>query len=608
MRSRPRLYKFISAFAFCLAIIPAVLILTVILKYGVDVPYWDEWYYAEFFVKLSQKVLTLKDLFALQNEYRQFFPNLIFVGLGWLTNWNKRYELLVSFALACIVSFNLYQLGKLTIGGNSLGRMIIYFLTNLLVFSPIQDFNWLTGMQIVYFVPIACLTTCLVIAYSRLSLRAKIVLGICLAVISTFSSANGLVCWLVLPLLIWPTSRKDLVEKKWMVLIWVVAAIGSIAFYFNGYHKPPAHPSVAEGLIHPLKAAGYFLILLGKAVDPGDAIFISNLSGTGHRVLAAAVGLAMLVLFTLSALYAKRDTGLTHRAAGWLMLGTYSILTGILITIGRVGFGTEQALSLRYTTFTLYLPIALVHLVPMVLKRRVPEGTTSTGSKLLISALVTSVIISNLVIYPHHTKQLIVFSTKLSVGKACLLFINVIEDDCVKTLFPKVDYLKMAANKLDSLNFLRPGLIKSSRVQDIAAANPDNPGSHGSLDSMIHKGENVYTASGWAVLAKGGDPADAILLAYDRAAGDSVIFALADTGGERMVAARFLGMGSPSHYAWQKQISINNLPGNPVTITAWAFNARLGKAVQLDGKYVIYKTAGPNSKPDHDASKGQPEH
>ncbi|HET6645980.1 MAG TPA: hypothetical protein VFH01_01545, partial [Pyrinomonadaceae bacterium] len=136
MRSRPRLYKFISAFAFCLAIIPAVLILTVILKYGVDVPYWDEWYYAEFFVKLSQKVLTLKDLFALQNEYRQFFPNLIFVGLGWLTNWNKRYELLVSFALACIVSFNLYQLGKLTIGGNSLGRMIIYFLTNLLVFYP----------------------------------------------------------------------------------------------------------------------------------------------------------------------------------------------------------------------------------------------------------------------------------------------------------------------------------------------------------------------------------------------------------------------------------------------------------------------------------------
>jgi len=607
MRSRPRLYKFITAFVFCLAIIPAVLILTVILKYGVDVPYWDEWYYVEFFVKLSQKVLTLKDLFAQQNEYRQFFPNLIFVGLGWLTNWNKRYELLVSFALACIVSFNLYQLGKLTIGGNSLGRMIIYFLTNLLVFSPIQDFNWLTGMQIVYFVPIACLTTCLVIAYSKLSLRAKIVLGICLAVISTFSSANGLVCWLVLPLLIWPTSRKDLVEKRWLVLIWVVAAVGSIAFYFSGYQKPPGHPSVAEGLTHPLKAAGYFLIVLGKAVDPGGVIFINDLYGTGHKVLAAAAGLTMLVLFTISALYAKREAGLTHRAAAWLMLGTYSILTGILITIGRVGFGTGQAFSLRYTTFTLYLPIALIHLVPIVLRRRTEEGSTTPGNKLLISVLASCVIVSHLWIYPHHTNQLIVFSKKLSVGKACLLFINVIEGDCLKTLFPTVEYLKQAANKLDALNFLRPGLIKSSRVQDIAAANSDNPGSHGSLDSMIHKGENVYSASGWAVLAKG-DPADAILLTYDRAAGDSVIFALANTGEERSVVARFMGM-SPSYYAeWQKQISINNLPGNPVTITAWSFDARAGKAVQLDGKYVIFKTAGPNSNPDHDASKGQPKH
>ena len=609
MRSRPRLYRFISAFVFSLAIIPAILILTVILKYGVDVPYWDEWYYVEFFVKLSQKVLTLKDLFAQQNEYRQFFPNLLFVGLGWLTNWNKRYELLVSFALACIVSFNLYQLGKLTIGGNLLGRMIIYFLTNLLVFSPIQDFNWLTGMQIVYFVPIACLTTCVVIAYSKLSLRVKIFLGMGLAVISTFSSANGLVCWLVLPLLIWPTSRKDLVQKRWLVLIWAVAAIGSIAFYFNGYQKTPGHPSVSEGLIHPLKAAEYFLILLGKTIDPGDAIFINDVYGTRHKVVAAAAGLTMLVLFTISAFYAKRNAGLTHRAAAWLMLGTYSILTGILITIGRVGFGTDQALSLRYTTFTLYLPIALLHLVPIVLKRPNAEGIRSTGNKVFISALAASVIVSHLLIYPHHTKQLIVFSKKLSVGKACLLFINVIEEDCVKTLFPKVEYLKTAANRLDGLNFLRPGLIKSSRVQDIEAANPDSPGSHGTLDSMIHKGENVYTASGWAVLGRGGDTADAILLTYDRAAGDSVIFALADTGDERGLVARFLGVSSPSYYAgWQKQISINNLPGNPVTITAWAFDARAGKAVRLDGKYVIYKAAGPNSNPDHDASKGQPKH
>ena len=109
MRSHPRLYKLTCALVFCLAIIPAVLLLTLILKCAVDMPYWDEWVYVTFFEKFSQGTLTLSDLFAQQNEYRQFFPNLIFVGLGWLTKWDKRYEVLVSFGLACLVSFNIYR-------------------------------------------------------------------------------------------------------------------------------------------------------------------------------------------------------------------------------------------------------------------------------------------------------------------------------------------------------------------------------------------------------------------------------------------------------------------------------------------------------------------
>ncbi len=210
MRSLPQLHKWTYALLVCLAIMPAILLLTLIIKYGVDVPYWDEWHYVTFFEKFSQSTLTLGDLFAQQNEYRQFFPNLIFVGLGWLTKWNKRYELLVSFALACLVSFNLYRLGKSTIGGTPLRRIIIYLIANILIFSPVQYDNWLLGMQIVYFMPIACLTTCLVIAYSNLSPRAKFLAGMCLAGVGTFSSANGILCWLVLPLFTWPNSGREL--------------------------------------------------------------------------------------------------------------------------------------------------------------------------------------------------------------------------------------------------------------------------------------------------------------------------------------------------------------------------------------------------------------
>ena len=91
MKSLPPFSKLTCALAVSLATIPGGLLLILILKYGVDIPYWDEWQYVSFFEKFSQGTLTLSDLFAQQNEYRQFFPNLIFVGLGWLTQWNKTY-------------------------------------------------------------------------------------------------------------------------------------------------------------------------------------------------------------------------------------------------------------------------------------------------------------------------------------------------------------------------------------------------------------------------------------------------------------------------------------------------------------------------------------
>lgn len=592
MKSLPPFSKLTRALAVSLAIIPAGLLVTLILKYGVDMPLWDNWHYASFFEKFSKGTLTFGDLFAQQNEYRQFFPNLIFVGLGWLTKWDLRYELLVSFALACLVSFNIYRLGRLTLGGSPARRLMIYFLANLLIFSPVQYDNWLLGMQIIYFMPIACLTTCLVIAYSQLGARAKFLSCMCLATVSTFSSANGILCWLVLPLLTWPNSREALANKRWLILAWIIGFVGSAALYLNGYQETLGHPSLSASLIYPVKALGYFLILLGKALELGGVIFLSEQFGTGHKIIAAATGLTVATLFIVSALCIRRDMRLAHRAAGWLMLGTYSIMTAVLVTIGRTGFGIEQAFTPRYTTFTLYLPIALVHLLPIILERYVTEGRLAGKKKMLLHVLAGSVVVSLLLSYPFNIRKMSAFSKTLSQSKACLLLVNVIEEDCLTEIYPSVEYLKLTANGLDGLSFLRPGLIKSSRVQDIAPGDAQNPEYYGSLASVIQTGEDVYTASGWAVLPQRGDAADAILLTYARGHGDSVIFALADTGAERGVVARILRRSSPSDYAgWQKSFSVNALPTNPVIITAWAFDARIGKAVQLDGTHVIQKTS-----------------
>jgi len=599
MKLQPQHSKLTIALVACLSIIPACILFTLILKYGVDMPHWDNWHYVSFFEKFSNGTLTLGDLFAQQNEYRQFFPNLIFVGLGWLTKWDLRYELLVSFALACLVSFNIYRLGRLTVGGSPARRLTIYFLANLLIFSPVQYDNWLLGMQVIYFMPVACVTTCLVIAYSQLGARAKFLSCMCLATISTFSSANGILCWLVvLPLLTWSNSRKELFNKKWLTLAWVIGFAVSAAIYFNDYEKPVQHPSLSDGLIHPAKALRYFLILLGRAVEPGGMIFLRDQMGAAHKIIAAATGITLAALFAVSALHIRRDTELAHRAAGWLMLGAYSIMTALLVTVGRVGFSVEQAFSLRYTTFTLYLPVALLYLLPTIYEHHAAGGHLAGKRRMLLPSLAGIFILSHLLIYPLSIKQMSAFSAGLLQSKACLLFINVVREDCLtEKVYPNLEALRRAANSLDGMEFLRPGLIKSSRVQDIEASDAQSPGQYGSLNSVTQTGEDVYTASGWAVLPQRGAPADAILLTYDRADGDSVIFALADTGEERGVVARILRRSLPSDYSgWQKSFSVNDLPTNPVIITAWAFDARTGKAFKLDGTHVIPKTSTPKVK------------
>src|SRR5688572_3734411 len=139
---------------FCLALLPVFLTLWLILNYGVDVPIWDDWETALLIEKFSQGTLTAADLFAKHNEYRQFFPNLLFVLLGWVTHWDLRYQMVSSFLLACVVSFNIYRLAQLTSGGSKLRGLVQFVVSNILIFSPMQYENWLMGIQVVYYVPI----------------------------------------------------------------------------------------------------------------------------------------------------------------------------------------------------------------------------------------------------------------------------------------------------------------------------------------------------------------------------------------------------------------------------------------------------------------------
>ena len=116
---------------------------------------------------------------------------------------------------------------------------LLIFLANLIIFSPTQYENWLQGQQLVYYMPILCVTTCILLARSNLATLMKFLICAGLSIISMFSSANGVVCWVViLPMLLFTEWQKNRRLVSWLSAAWIAGLCLGLALYLHGYQKP----------------------------------------------------------------------------------------------------------------------------------------------------------------------------------------------------------------------------------------------------------------------------------------------------------------------------------------------------------------------------------
>ena len=566
----------LRAAAFASACGPAWLIW----QYGVDVPFLDQWGVAHFFPKLAEGSLTLSDLFEQQNEYRQFFPNLIFVATGWLTRWDVRYEMLISFLLACLVAFNIQCLGAYTIAA-PLRRGVLYLLASLFIFSAIQFENWVFGVQVVYFMPVACVTSQLLLAYNK-KVEAPVLLiaCACLAVVGIFSSPNGLLCWVILPLALLAV-RPEMRRTVWRWLpLWVLGMALCVAAYAYGYRSPVLHPSTSIALQRPVDAALYFVSLLGGPFAVGRwPLVLAFISG--------AFALSAYLLLCVYLIKFKDDCKLIRRTAPWMALGAYSLGTAAMVTVGRLGFGVSQSLSTRYTTFTLYLFVALVYMLPCVLENAYGRGYFSVSRRMLlrrVGALATGAfVLAHLTIFAlvlrHNANE---WRRGLLRAKACLLFIESAPDEsCLaRGLYPDVRLLRERVEALAQIGYLRPPLVRNGQLRDLAAS-ADCSDRYGSFE-LLSVGGDQYRASGHAWLPERGDPADVVVLAYGPSDEEQTAFALAEPSVDREGAH-----GDKAH--WLKVFSVDpKLNGPQLKLTAWAFDAEGGHAYRLCGMQTTH--------------------
>jgi hypothetical protein len=591
------------------ALAAPVLLGWLILQFAVNVPYWDQWHTPGSLFKAiyESQPISFETLIAQHNESRKFFPRLIFLATAYLTHWDIRYEMLLIFLTACLISINVFQVACKTFGDDKDDRksvriLLFIVIANLLIFSPAQYENWLWGIQLVVFLPTLCLTTGILICYSNLKIDWKVLLGVLLATISTYSYANGLLCWLLLPLTALLSGHgKALKGRIELIAGWTIACVGNLVLYSWNYHKPPQHPSFFEGLAHPIKALTYFMVFMGSPLSGGQLGMAEIVGGLVMVLYAVILGLLLL---------GWRSANLRYRVAGWLTMAAYVLASGLVTTLGRVGFGIEQALASRYTTFSVYGLVALVALTMIVFDQitpsvpraaqTMPELEKPEKSIVLptwLSALslarplpyvalglLTTLVILHIVAQGAYVKAMDSSYRDRLYAQACLTYADFVEETCIgQSLFPIAadpKYFRGALAAVRSLQFVRPA-APTAKLTPAGVTGGD-----GWLDE-IHLVGTEFRASGWATLGTPERSADAVLLSYQDDDGSFKVFTVAPVKEDRPDVAQVKHNQACRRSGWTINFSRQRLPKRAVEISGWAYDTKTDQVFPLLGKKIL---------------------
>lgn len=556
-----------------LALCPALFIGRLIARYGVDVPFADEWTWIPFLAGAHQHTLTLVDFFSQHNEHRYFFPKLVLLVLAPLTSGNTKGAMFFSLAITLLTSGGLWYFLCRTVRTSVNKRLLLFGVLNLVLFSPVQAENWTWGYQFVLFFTNLLFVAGVAVAVSRLSRPAKFGLCFAIAVLATFSFGGGIVLWPLtfpLALLVEPALGKR--AKFFWCAGWLCAAVAAVALYFFHYTKPAHHP--------PLLASSH----------PGDYfLYVTTFLG-GHlakaerteSILVGAENGTLLLLLYLGGLFwtvCSRDADFRKKMLPWLALGGSAIFNALLAAATRIGFGVSQGLDSRYTTFSLFITLSIIGMFAVATTtwgkgevNRPAFGLGWLGIAWLLTACPTLLLIGYLNASWWGIGSMWQTRNYRLHGKAALLFTNVLDDAGEihsRYLIANATQTRPWANMANTLGFMHPRLFEGPELSRIS----QRPQSAGFFENLSAKEEGRWEATGWAMIPKGFRPADAVLLAYDDPTKGKTAFAIAAPMAPRSWVVDALHDARYEYSGWSCDFDRSKIPPGNQAITAWAFDA-----------------------------------
>ena len=238
--------------------------------------------------------------------------------------------------------------------------------------------------------------------------------------------------------------------------------------------------------------------------------------------------------------------------------------------VGRLGFGVYQSLTSRYTSYTLYLAVAVIFLSAIVYKHFMKGKKQSVVLKAVLVALIGFVIYLKIVTYPVAVTDLKNFNAGVRHGKAALHFINFVPHETCERPIYLVHFEELAkrANILNNMGYLRPPLAQTNIIQS-SVSQGNTPPDYGSFTTLTPINDTMYSVAGHSSVPGTSYPPDAVLLTYTDSLSNNILFAL------------YNGHST----SWEKTFNRNLIPVSTTLIRAWAFDGETTEVLELKGTF-----------------------
>lgn len=560
--------KLLSALLFLLALVPIIFTGIIIDRYGVDVPYADEWVNLELIEKRDAGHLTLGDLVRPHNGHWLLVPRLIYLAFAEMTHGNIRAEMFLSLFFCVLTSAGVLYLLRRSVRTGWPAILALWAFTNVLLFSPIQSENWLWGFQIQILLSNLCVVGAVVAVTANLRVAIRMTLAAFFAVAGIFSFGNGLLIWPIVALLMIARG-----EPRRRILIWSGVTLVIFLGSFFSYHGKDLSRAVAHWWDYPL----FFVAFLGAPMG--------LIPSTNPMVLPVIIGVILCVA-CFGLLISCLRRGVAERDGVWLALSVYPIGGALLAAASRTHFGAQRALDSRYTTIATVLLVSLVGLAASLYFER--PSTKRKLAGLLAAGVCLMLYAFNLrFVFPY----LEVHRAVRSHGKAALEFCKVLDADEIfrSTLFIAEDR-ETVARYLATLD--RHHLTFPLRRETAVLRNGENQAlrstrEYGAFENLKRESGDVVVASGWSYLPAKGRPAACVVFAFGH---DETwtAFALSDQRENRSDLTNKPN-GAGGDLGWRGTFSIERLPAGRTEISAWAVDADKGETFRLPGSFAVEK-------------------